>query len=355
MVGRMFASLSEQLGRSGAEHLLVWRDDASGLEAVLVIDDLTLGPAAGGIRTWRYPSLEAAAADAFKLARAMTLKCALSGLDAGGGKAVILDHPGLDRARAFDIVGQRVESLRGLFRTAGDLGTTSSDLEVAARRTGYVHLGESELAGAVARGLLRAVEATLAVVDGVELISGARLDGRTVLVQGAGAIGGAVARALSLSGAAVRVADIDVGRAHVLAAAIGGTVVDPDIALLEPVDVLAPCAVGGVIDAAVARVVRCRAIVGAANNILAGEEAARVLAARDIACVPDVIASAGAVIDGIGASVMGLADRTDLIDRLGTVTYQVLHEARETGTLPSRIAELRARQRLEHARSARGA
>jgi glutamate dehydrogenase/leucine dehydrogenase len=181
----MVESLSEQLVRSGAQHLVLWRDAASGLEAVLVLDDLTRGPAAGGIRTWRYPSLEHAAADALRLARAMTLKCALAGLDAGGGKAVVLDHPGLDRARAFDVIGERVESLRGLFRTAGDLGTTAADLEVVARRTRYVHLGERDLAAAVARGLLRAVEATVAVLDGREPLVGARLEGRSVLVQGA--------------------------------------------------------------------------------------------------------------------------------------------------------------------------
>lgn len=340
----MVESLSEQLVRSGAQHLILWRDAASGLEAVLVLDDLTRGPAAGGIRTWRYPSLDHAAADALRLARAMTLKCALAGLDAGGGKAVVLDHPGLDRARAFEVIGERVESLRGLFRTAGDLGTTAADLEVVARRTRYVHLGERDLAAAVARGLLRAVEATVAVLDGREPLVGARLEGRSVLVQGAGMIGRAVAEALALAGARVLVCDVVAERAVATAEAVGAEVVPAEGALLRDVDVLAPCAVGGVIDAAVAQQLRCRAVVGAANNILSGDDAAQVLLARGIVHVPDVIASAGAVIDGIGASVMGLADRTELIDRLGSVTYQVLQEARRTRVAPTRIAELRARQ-----------
>lgn len=347
----MVSALSEQLRAAGAEHLILWRDAASGLEAVLVIDDLTLGPAAGGIRTWRYGSLEEAAQDAFKLARAMTIKCALAGLDAGGAKAVVLDHAGLDRARAFDVLGQRIESLGGLFRTAGDLGTRPVDLETAARRTRYVHLGESDLAGAVARGLLRAIEATVAVLDEREPITGARLDGRTVLVQGAGLIGRAVAHALKDAGATLRISDVDAGRAQALASEVGGRVVDADTALLQDVDILAPCAIGGVIDGTIARALRCRGVVGAANNVLAGEDAAHVLAGRGILFVPDVIASAGAVIDGIGSSVMGLGDRTELIDRLGAVAYQVLREAKQTGTLPSRIAELRARQRIEHARA----
>src|SRR5262245_3641929 len=101
-------------------------DSASGLHAILVIDDTTLGPAAGGIRTRAYESAAAARRDAQRLARAMTLKCALAGLAAGGGKCVVLDHPGLDRDRSFAVLGKRIESLEGRFRTAGDLGTRDS-------------------------------------------------------------------------------------------------------------------------------------------------------------------------------------------------------------------------------------
>src|SRR5687768_6857409 len=88
----------------------------SGLRAFLVLDSLELGPAAGGVRTRRYPSAESALTDALELARAMTLKCALAGLDAGGGKCVVMDHDGLDRPRAFEYLGRRIEALRGAFR-----------------------------------------------------------------------------------------------------------------------------------------------------------------------------------------------------------------------------------------------
>src|SRR5262245_17489366 len=99
----------------GAARCLLLTDAASGLRAVLVLDDLTLGPAAGGVRTRSYPGLSEALADAARLARAMTLKCALAGLDAGGGKLVVLEHPDLDRPRAFARLGTFVEELRGLF------------------------------------------------------------------------------------------------------------------------------------------------------------------------------------------------------------------------------------------------
>jgi leucine dehydrogenase len=116
----------DQMRALDVDRVVLWRDAASGLEAILVIDDVTLGPAAGGVRTRAYRSPEDALADAAALARAMTVKCALAGLPTGGGKCVVLDHAGLDRARGFRVLGERIAELGGLFRTAGDLGTTAA-------------------------------------------------------------------------------------------------------------------------------------------------------------------------------------------------------------------------------------
>lgn len=317
----------------------VFRDAPSGLTAVLVIDDVTLGPAAGGVRTWHYDSAGAAAADATRLARAMTLKCSLAGLDAGGGKMVVMDHPGLDRERAFAVVGQRVEELGGLFRTAGDLGTRGEDVETMARHTRFAHTGEGGLAAAVARGLRRCIESAAAV-------KGRTLDGLRVAVQGAGAIGGAAARELAAQGARVLVADIDANRARAVAEATGAEIVEPSGVLLSEADVIAPCAVGGVVDRDVAARLSAWCVCGAANGVLASEDAAEELGRRGILHVPDEIASAGAVVDGIGRTVMGLADRTPLIDRLGDTAREVLERAALEGATPSRIAERIARERI---------
>src|SRR5688572_16570387 len=125
------------------DRVVLWRDAASGLEAILVIDDVTLGPAAGGVRTRAYRSAGEALAEVAALARAMTIKCALAGLDAGGGKCVVLDHPRLNRPRAFSRLGERIAELGGLFRTAGDLGTTRADLAAMASSCPWVHSDES--------------------------------------------------------------------------------------------------------------------------------------------------------------------------------------------------------------------
>lgn len=328
-----------------AERCILWAHRPSGLRAVLVIDDVTLGPGAGGIRTRPYRDFESALSDAAALARAMTLKCALAGIEAGGAKAVVLDHPELDREQAFAQLGRLIEELGGLFRTAGDLGTRREDLLTVAEHTQYVHTEEGDLARAVARGVVRCIEACVAVRDGGKSVAGLR-----VAVQGAGAIGGAVARTLAGAGASIVLSDLDTDRALEIAEQIDATVLPADSLLSADVDVLAPCAVGGVIDEDAAASVRAWAVCGAANNIVTTPAAARALADRGILHVPDVIASAGAVIDGIGRSVMGLGDRTPLIDRLGETAREVLERAGADGLTPSAVAERIARERIAAAR-----
>lgn len=330
----------EFLERCGAERSLFFSDRDSGLRAVVVIDSLALGPAAGGVRTRRYGTVEAAVDDARRLARAMTMKCALSGLDAGGAKCVVLDHPGMDRRRAFHELGRRVQELGGLFRTSGDLGTTAVDLERMAQTCDYVSTDEASLASSVARGLLRCVEACAA-------LRRREVAGLRVAVQGAGAIGATVCRTLAAAGATIVVADVEAPRAEIVAGEVGGEVVPPEAIISADVDVVSPCAIGGVIDVAAVESMKAWALCGAANNILAEPAAAGLLGTRGILYVPDVLASAGAVIDGIGKTVMGLSDRTPLIDRLGDTARDILEEAMDSGRDAEEIARRRARARLE--------
>ncbi|MBZ5708900.1 Glu/Leu/Phe/Val dehydrogenase dimerization domain-containing protein [Nannocystis pusilla] len=339
----MSATIPELLDPAGAARCVLWRDPPSGLSAALVIDDLSLGPAAGGVRTGAYPDAAAMIAEAAALARAMTRKCALAGLDAGGAKAVVLDHPGLDRPAAFRRLGRFVAELGGIFRTAGDLGTTSADLAAMAETCPYVHADDRGLAEAVARGMVACVRA-------VARARGRGLGGLRVAVQGCGAIGSAVARALAAEGAFLLVADVDPRRAHDLAVATGSHVHDPKDILLAPVDVLAPCAVGGVITAELAAALPAWAVCGAANNLLAGPGVAEALRARGILHVPDVVASAGAVIEGIGRSVMGLADRGPLIAALGATAAELLAESAATGATTEALADRRAAARIAAAR-----
>jgi leucine dehydrogenase len=188
-------------------------------------------------------------------------------------------------------------------------------------------------------GLLHAIEACADV-------RGRSFDGLEIAIQGAGAIGSAAARVLRQAGARVRISDLDPFRAHAVADPIGAQVVPASEILSSEVDVLAPCAVGGVIDAEAAARVHAFAVCGAANNALTDLEAARVLRSRGILHVPDPIASAGAVIEGIGRSVMGLSDPSPLIARIRTTAREVLEEALRSDRTPQEVAESRARQRI---------
>ncbi|MFT5357012.1 MAG: leucine dehydrogenase [Polyangiales bacterium] len=324
-----------------ASRAFFFKDEASGLRAILCIDDLRLGPAAGGVRTWTYESTEAALADARRLSRAMSIKCALAGLNAGGGKTVVLAGHLEERERAFEILGERVEELQGLYRCAGDLGTSDTDLQAMARRTKYVHTNSTDLSASVARGALRCLEALVET-------RGRRMKGLRVAVQGCGSIGTAVAQALAHDGAELFVADLDPERAQRCAAATGARVLPADAILLADVDVLVPCATGHVITEALARQTPAFGICGAANNVLATLHVAPILAERGIHHVPDVLASAGAVIDGIGETVMSLdmPAREALIDGLKTTTTLLLKRAVREGRTPEFLAWEMARERI---------
>ncbi|MEM7608552.1 MAG: Glu/Leu/Phe/Val dehydrogenase dimerization domain-containing protein [Myxococcota bacterium] len=322
-----------------AERTFVFQH-SSGLRAFLVVDSTRLGPAAGGIRTATYADEADALADARRLAAAMTLKCALAGLDAGGAKTVVIADALVDRAAAFASLGAFVQELGGLYRCAGDYGTTDADLSAVASTCEYVHQG-AVLAESVAQGALACLRAASRFV-------GREVEGLRVAVQGCGAIGTAYARALVAAGCDVRVCDIDRGRAEALAQTHPSMIaIEPEDFLTSEVDVLAPCARGGVLDDAAARRVRASIVCGAANNVCAGGGAG-VLHARGIVHVPDVLASAGAVVDGIGRTVMGLADRTPLIEGLGDTASQLLERARSAAMPTEAMAAQMAAQRLNH-------
>lgn len=337
----------ELLTDTGVERCMLLSDVSSGLRAILVLDDLTLGPAAGGVRTAKYDQFESALRDAKQLARAMTHKCALADIGAGGGKIVVLEHDGLQREAAFEALGRHIESLEGLMRTSGDYGTTQDDLRAIARKTRYVQSDEACLATAVGHSVLRCMEA-LQQFRG----SPGRVDGLKVSIQGCGVVGESVAKVLAEEGAELVVCDLVPERAERVADQTGAKVVTADEILNIEVDIFAPCAIGGYLNPDRVEELAAQAVCGAANNCLSGPDAAERLKARGILHVPDALSSAGAVIEGIGRTVMGLPDRTPLIDHLGRTALRVLNNAREEDITPHEAAINLALKRLERARTA---
>jgi leucine dehydrogenase len=220
--------------------------------------------------------------DAMRLSAAMTRKLAVAGLPFGGGKAVIAvpEIPSGERRRALFLrYGDLVASLGGTFRTSSDMNTGEADMDVIGERTEYVFGrsvktgGSGNPAAPTAVGVYHGIRATLSHAFGSE-----ELEGRIVLVQGAGGVGSALADQLANAGASILVADIDAERALSVAVRAGGTTVSADQVFETDCDVYAPCAVGGILSAENVPRLRCRIVAGSANNQLAQGTGGRTVA-----------------------------------------------------------------------------
>ncbi len=325
-------------------------DEASGLRAIVAIHSTALGPAVGGTRFLPYPSEASATLDALRLAEGMTLKAAAAGLPLGGGKAVIVGDParlaGPALWRAYASV---LDLLGGSYYTAEDVGTGVADMAAVRRHTPYA-LGSIDPSPMTALGVLAAIRAVREAEAGADA-----LDGVSVVVQGAGKVGGALARLLAGAGARVGVSDIDGVRAAAVAAEIGARVVPAGDALFQPCDVLAPCALGGVLTPASVAALRCRWVVGSANNQLSRDEVADRLAERDIGYVPDFVANAGGLVS-VGEELVGWdAGRVAAaVGRIGDVVRELIETVRAEGGTPLAVAMERARERLGAAARGRG-
>ena len=286
------------------EELVIRRGRRSGMYCAIAVHSTTLGPALGGCRMWHYPNPAEALRDALRLSRAMTLKTAAAGLALGGGKGVVclpLDTPapraGALRRDALLDFADAVNALDGSYITAEDVGTSARDMVVVAQGTRFVtglpsvHGGSGDPSSFTALGVEAAIRACC------EARFGSReLDGRRVAVVGCGHVGEQLARRLAAAGAQLLLSDIE-ERKRGLAEELGAGWAPPGEALLAKVDVLAPCALGGVIDDTTVDALRCAVVCGAANNQLADDRLADRLAARGILFAPDFIANAGGIIN----------------------------------------------------------
>lgn len=334
----------ETLAAGEFEQLQLLRRGPGPLTAVMVVHDTRCGPGFGGIRCRRYADPAAAVRDALALAQAMTLKCAITGLPAGGAKTVILDRDGLDRAAAFRLVGDHVEAMAGRYYTGPDLGTTDADLLLVAERTAFVArpdaAGPGDLADSTAVGVFAALRATAGAI-------GRDIDGLRVAVQGLGAVGMRLARRLHAAGARLSVADVVAGRAAAAADELAAEVLPIAAILGADCDVLAPCAGGGVLDREAATALRARAVCGAANNVFADAATGRLLHARGIPVAPDFVANAGALLHGATFHLTGRAlPSAQIAERLHELTTEILQASRRDDQPPGEVALARARARL---------
>ncbi len=327
-------------------------DPAAGLRAIIAVHSTVLGPALGGMRMWPYATDGEALTDVLRLARGMTYKSAVADTGLGGGKSVLIGNPARDKTPVlFQAMGRFIETLGGRYITAEDVGVAIADLEEVRKTTRHV-TGLSRAAGGsgnpapyTAKGCLVGIRTSVARAMGRTDMKGLH-----VAIQGVGAVGSELGRLLVAEGARLTIADISPGRAEALARDLGATVATDAEILALPCDVLAPCALGGILNGRTIPGLRCRIVAGCANNQLLDEEAdGERLRARGILYAPDYVINSGGIINvAIELEPGGYREAASLarIARIADHLTEVYAIAEGEGIPTSRAAGRLAERRL---------
>jgi valine dehydrogenase (NAD+) len=338
------------------EQIVVRQDTGTGMRLIVAVHSTVLGPALGGLRMKRYAGgLREALDDVMCLARTMTLKASAAGLQLGGGKAVMIDDGTTDaRLPRLEAAAGVIEGLGGAYITAEDIGTTTADIDHMARFTRFCtgrsveNGGGGDPSPVTAETVLAAIRRGLAAQTGSE-----DLHGRRIGVIGLGKVGGVLAGRLALGGARVVACDLDPDRCNRFKAAHGiDLAASSEQILAMELDVLVPCAGGGLIDDARARSIRAAVVAGAANNPLTSRAVATTLMERDILYVPDFLANCGGLIHVAGewfGDVGTKAERARIDHAMERLDDAIATSAAEGGT-PLEVAERQALERVEAAR-----
>jgi len=331
-------SHAEALG-FGELHFTINRETQ--LKAVIAIHSTTLGPALGGCRCLPYASEQAAIDDALRLARAMSYKAAISGLDSGGGKAVLIRPSRIrDRQAYFESFGEFIETLGGRFITSVDSGTGPADMDCIAHKSRHVTStsgGSGDPSPYTALGVIQGILAAVAHRFGCDHPRGLR-----AVVQGVGSVGRDVARQLLELGVEVYISDIDHEAVERCVAALGVRALPPDEVYSIPCDLFVPCALGGVINPAALDRLQTAIIAGAANNQLSEPGMDRRLLQRGILYAPDYVINAGGLMQVILQEHRRTLTQIETIrPTLERIFRESANRNRPTGQIADRIAEER--------------
>jgi len=340
----------ELLRENDHEQVVYLHDRTLGLRCIVAIHNTVLGPALGGLRMWPYASEDEALHDALRLSRGMTYKAAVSGLNLGGGKAVLIGNPETDKSEAlFRALGRHIGALGGRFIVAEDIGTNADDMEIIREETDRVvgvhrvNGGSGDPSPFTALGTIHGLRACLQKRFGHEDLGRA-----SYAVQGAGQVGQHLVRLLREQGAKVFVADINEQRIEEVVDESGAEAVPMSQIYDVDATVFSPCAMGAVVNEDTVPRLRCAIVAGCANNQLESNEFGTALEARGILYAPDYAINAGGLINS-AVELQGY-DEARALQRVGRIrdvmrrVFEIADRERiPTWAAADRMAEQRIR------------
>ena len=332
------------------EQVVFCYDSETGLRAIIAIHNTALGPALGGTRMWNYENEDKALEDVLRLSRGMTLKAAISGLQLGGGKAVIIGDANTEKTEAMmRRFGKFVDSLAGRYITAKDVGIKTEDMRHVSAETKHVTGIPMDMGGSgdpspvTAYGVYWGMKAAAKFKWGSD-----NLSGKKVLVQGVGNVGEYLVEYLINEGASVVINDIDEGRLEKVSKLYDVDVFSSQDLYDFPMHIYAPCALGATINPETISRLKCDIIAGGANNQLANEfRDADLLRKKDILYAPDFLINAGGLIN-VYSEIKGY-DRDQALEKTKKIydtTLEILQKATIDGLTTHEAALVVAQQRV---------
>lgn len=339
----------DRMSEHGFEQLVFGHDRATGLRAIIAIHNTTLGPGLGGTRMYPYRSEDDAIADALRLSRAMTYKSAAAGLNLGGGKAVIIGDPSRDKSEALlRAYGRLIHTLGGRYWTASDVGTNSKDMDIVRQETPYVTACSEENGGGGDTSVLTGLTVYMGMKACAREVFGTdSLAGRKIVLQGVGKVGTYLLDHLVKEEPRLAVTDIDAHRARSVAEKYKAELIDSLSVYDVECDIFSPNALGGVLNEATIPRLKCRVVVGGANNQLATAADAERLQKRGILYAPDYIVNSGGVINA-GDELLGYnrARATAKAQEVYYTTLRVFAMAKTQGITTAEAADRLAEERI---------
>jgi leucine dehydrogenase len=344
----------KELNIPGYEKVIEARDNESGLHSFIAVHNTTLGPAMGGVRIYPYTSEEQALNDALHLAKAMTYKSAVAENGLGGGKSVIIADPKKQKTDELLLsFGDALNSLRGKYIAAEDVGSTTEDMTIIRRRTPFVAaLPTATSSGDPSRftawGVYRGMRAVAK-----KLWNDESLRKKIIAIQGLGNVGSKLANILFWEGAYLIVCDRDPEVAQAQAQLYGAQVIKPDDFLSVRCDILAPCAMGGSFSKKTISKLHCKAIAGSANNQLEDENTGASLMQKNILYAPDYIINAGGIINASAEFDPEGYDPKTARDRVNRIYDTLIHifniserEYKPTNQAANELAEYKLKNQI---------